>query len=311
MTDRNRTTSFDWEDVRYFLALARAGSLSAAARTLRVNHATVARRIGALEAALGRVLFDRRADGYGLTADGQAALGTALAMEQSALALPESLGADSFQGVVRLSTVRSLADAFLVERLGVLRRDHPGITIEIMTDVRVLSLARREADVALRLGRPSHSGLVGRKVAEVHYAFYVASALAAAADPNTPLIGYDPDSDGVVEAAWMERRFAGRPFAFRSNSNAAQAAAARAGFGVAMLPRYMGDPDPGLVPVDLGPAHPPRELWLLSPRELSRQPRVRAVLNTVAEAVTRSRSLLEGRSSNMGEMGISTKEIEV
>jgi DNA-binding transcriptional LysR family regulator len=97
MADRKRTASFDWEDVRYFLALARAGSLSGAARTLRVNHATVARRIGALEASLRRVLFDRRADGYGLTAHGQAALDTALAMERSALGLTESGENNGFQ----------------------------------------------------------------------------------------------------------------------------------------------------------------------------------------------------------------------
>jgi DNA-binding transcriptional LysR family regulator len=298
MADKKRTAAFDWEDVRYFLALARAGSLSAAARALRVNHATVARRIGALEAALGRVLFDRRADGYGLTAHGQAALETALAMERAAVALPESGHGGGFQGIVRVTTVPSLADLFLVDRLGALRKDHPGIALDVITDVRLMSLARREADIALRLGRPKDSGLIGRKLADVHYAFYAAPGVVAAfkAGKPVPLVGYDLDSEGVVEAAWMGKRYGGHAIAFRSNSNQAQAAAARAGFGVAMLPRYMGDADKRLRVVAFGTPHPARELWLLSPRELSRVPRVRAVLDAIARLVANHKALLAPRA---------------
>lgn len=300
MTDKKRTAAFDWEDVRYFLALARAGSLSAAARALRVNHATVARRVGALEAGLGRVLFDRRADGYGLTSHGQAALETALAMERAAVALPESGQGGGYQGTVRVTTVRSLADLFLVDRLGALRKEHPGIALEVVTDVRLMSLARREADIALRLGRPKDSGLVGRKLADVHYAFYAAPDIASAlkAGKKVPLIAYDRDSEGIVEATWMEKRYGSHPVAFRSNSNEAQAAAAHAGFGVAMLPRYMGDADKRLRAVAIGPQHPARELWLLSPRELSRVPRVRAVLEAIARVVAHHKALLEGRGRN-------------
>jgi len=99
----------DWEDVRFFLALARRGSLSAAARHLHVNHATVARRIGALEAALGQVLFERRPDGYGLTRNGEAALEAAAAMEASALALSDAVRHDEPQGTVRVTAVPSVA----------------------------------------------------------------------------------------------------------------------------------------------------------------------------------------------------------
>ena len=105
MTDRKRTGQLDWEDVRYFVALSRSGTLSGAARALRVNHATISRRVGALEATLGRALFDRRADGYGLTPNGEAVLEIALSMERSALALRDSLEEKAFQGTVRLTTV--------------------------------------------------------------------------------------------------------------------------------------------------------------------------------------------------------------
>src|SRR5262249_37197915 len=153
-------------------------SLSGAARSLKVNHATVSRRIASLEAALGRALFDRRRDGYLLNQNGQAVLAQAVEMERSALALPEAVDVDSADGVVRLTTVRSLADHFLVARLGELRRQAPGISLEILTEIRVMSLARREADIALRLGRPKDSGLVGRKLVDVAYGFYAAPAVA-------------------------------------------------------------------------------------------------------------------------------------
>ncbi len=113
-----------------------------------------------------------------------------------------------------------------------------------MTDTRVVSLARREADIALRLGRPQDSGLIGRRLARIGYAFYI--AVACVDGGAAPLIGYETDNQDAVEAAWLERHPVAKPVAFRSNSNAAQAAAARAGFGMAMLPRYLGDPDPAL-----------------------------------------------------------------
>jgi DNA-binding transcriptional LysR family regulator len=299
MADKKRTGDFDWEDIRYFLAVTRAGTLSGAARSLRVNHATVARRIGALEKALSQVLFDRRADGYGLTARGEAVLQTALAMERVAVTLPEGVEADGFQGTVRVTTVRSLANLFLINRLGPFHKSRLGITLEIITDIRLMSLARREADIALRLGRPRDSGLIGRKLADIHYAFYAAPTVAAQlkAGKPIPLITYHLDSEDISEAAWIKKHFNSHPVSFRSNDNEAQAAAARAGFGLAMLPRYMGDTDKQLRAVAFTAPHPTRELWLLSPRELSRVPRVRSVLDAIANVVTQHRAALEGTSA--------------
>ena len=294
MADRLRTGLPDWNDVRFFLALVRAGSLSAASRDLRVNHATVGRRVTALEQALGQALFERRPDGYDLTGEGHRLLPTALAMEQSALAFAEAASTEAHAGTVRIATVRSLADAFLADRLIPLTRDYPSLCLEVVTDVRVVSLARREADVALRLGRPEDGSLTGRRLASVRYAFYAAPEFAdRASRPEVPAIGFRADESAVVEAAWIEHRFADRRFAYRSDSNIAQARIAEAGGGVAMLPCYLGARYPGLVKVDIGPAHPPRELWLLSPRELARIPRVRLVLDAVGEVVARDRHLFE------------------
>jgi len=125
--------------------------------------------------------------------------------------------------------------------------------------------------------------LIGHKLTEIHYAFYAAPAVARAAAKGmaAPLIGYDADAEDVLEARWLAQAFPGRPVGFRSNSNDVQAAAARAGLGMVLLPRYMGDADRGLRDVAGIEPHPPRELWLLSPRELARTPRVRAVMDAL------------------------------
>src|SRR5215467_15269512 len=118
MPDKKRTARLDWEDVRYFVALARHGTLSATARALRVNHATVARRIASLETLVGRTLFDRRARGYVLTAEGKAILDEANAMDEAALSVLRRLDAGTeLSGLVRLTSAPGLAESFLIDRL--------------------------------------------------------------------------------------------------------------------------------------------------------------------------------------------------
>lgn len=267
--------------MRHVLALARHRSLSATARALGVNHATVARRVAALEGALGRVLFDRRADGYALTADGQAVVEAAAPMEAAALAVLGRLDqGGGLSGVVRLTATRAMADAFVAPRLGELARLHPGIEIELVTGSRAFSLARREADLALRLGRPVDSSLRGRRVGRVRHRFYAAERWRDCPH-EAPLIGFDADSANVPEAAWLERFAAGRRFALRSDSWITQAAAAAAGLGVALLPDYLAAGFAALQPLDLGAVPPDAELWLLVRPDLAAVPRVRAVADAL------------------------------
>src|SRR5215470_10445582 len=118
MADKKRTDRLDWQDVRYFVALARHGTLSATARALRVNHATVARRIASFETVVGRPLFERRADGYPLTAEGKAVLDEASTMEDAAISVLRRLDAGTqLSGLVRLTAGRALAENFLIDRL--------------------------------------------------------------------------------------------------------------------------------------------------------------------------------------------------
>ena len=296
MADKKRTARLDWEDVRYFVALARHGTLSATARALRVNHATVARRIASLEVLIGRVLFDRRAKGYVLTAEGKAVLDEASAMDEAALAVLRRLDVGTeLNGLVRLAAGRVLAERFLIDRLRAFHERYPAIDLEIIGGSRVVSLAKREADVALRYGSPKDSELVARRVARITFGLYTSSSyrdrLNAGQEPA--FIGFDQASDFVAEAGWLVRHFGDSRFSFRTNSQTTQAAAARAGYGVALLPRYVvAAHEPDLVEVSLRQRLPERDVWLLVRRDLTKVPRVRAVADYLAEVFRRDRRLL-------------------
>src|SRR5215831_17173060 len=298
MPDKKRTDRLDWEDVRYFVALARHGTLSATARALRVNHATVARRIASLETLLGRPLFDRRANGYVLTVEGKEILDEANAMDEAALSVLRRLDAGTeLSGLVRLAVGRVLAERFLIDRLRAFHERYPAIDLEVIGGSRVVSLAKREADVVLRYGAPKDNELVGRRVATLTFGLYASAAYRdkLKAGQTPAFIGFDDGSDFVAEAAWLARQFGGRRFSFRTNSQTTQAAAARAGYGVALLPRYIvAAHEPDLVEVSLGGRLPEREVWLLIRRDLTKVPRVRAVADYLVEVFRRDRRLLAG-----------------
>jgi DNA-binding transcriptional LysR family regulator len=300
MPEKNRTGDLDWEDLRYFVALARHRSLSATARVLRVNHATVSRRVSSLEARLGRALFDRQAQGYVLTLDGKAVLDEANAMDEAALSVLRRVDASlGLSGLVRLTAGRSLAEGFLIDRLDQLRRRYPSIDVELIGDVRLLSIARREADLALRFGTPNSASLVARRVGTICFGLYVASSLREEPDATVqlPIIGFAKEDDWIAEADWLQLRFPGRRFAFRGSSQLAQAAAARAGFGLALLPRYLAAGDPGLFEIACDAPMLERELWLLIRPDLTRVPRVRAVADYLVELFRRERQRLAGPSN--------------
>lgn len=276
MADKNRT-GLDWADLRVFVALARHGSLSATARALAVNHATVARRIAALERGLGERLVERRPDGYVLTAAGSRALAPAHAMEEAAATLRRG-GADAGPaGLVRISATPGLAQAFLVARLAALMGQQPGLELELTTDVRRVSLERREADIALRLARPREGDLIARRLVTVGFGFYAAAGwrqrIAAGEAPR--FVGFDEANADLPEAVWLARYLPGCRVVFRSDNQFMQAAAARAGAGIALLAHVIGRADDGLRPCPLAHAPPARELWLLMRRQDGKHPAIR------------------------------------
>jgi DNA-binding transcriptional LysR family regulator len=296
MADHFRTGPTDWEDVRFFAALARHGSLSATARALTVNDATVARRLAALEQALGTKLFKRRPSGYELTTAGRTALEAADAMEGAATALSRLEPEKTLAGLVRITATPSLAEIFLIPRLVALQRQHPMLDLEVTAERRSVSLQRHQSDIALRLVRPEHGELMARRVTKLVYRFYATAAwrdrLREGAAPC--FVGFDEAGTQFPEASWLARRFGNARLALRSNDYIGQIAAARAGYGIALMPHFLAAGDPALVEVRLSETPPPRELWLLTRHDVRKTQRIRVVADFLFDLIRRERPLFEG-----------------
>ncbi len=298
----------DWNDHRLVLAVARAGSLTAAAKALGVDHSTVFRRLAALEARLGLPLFERGPGGvYTPTGAGTHASAAAERMEDAALGLARDLAGQDRRLAGRLSITCSetLAFRLLTPWVGRFRAEHPGIVVEIVVDSRVLNLSRREADVALRVARPREGDLWGRKLADVAWTAYGASSHLAAGPPLAgpqdlaahPLIGWEEATTGVNAARWLAEIVPPEAVVYRTGSLVNQMVAARAGLGLALLPCYLGDPEPGLARALPEPiADLSREMWIVTHRDLRNTARIRAFFDTVTRGVQTDRALIEGRA---------------
>jgi DNA-binding transcriptional LysR family regulator len=270
--------------VRVFLALARYGSLSAAARALSVNHATVARRVQSLESSLGERLVERRLDGYVLTPAGTRLLGPANDMETAAANLSRGGGDDQPVGLVRINAPPSLSQHFLASRLADLCGKYPGIDIDLATDFRAVSLERHEADIALRFGRPQDGDVLAKRLGSIGFGFYASAEcrrrIEAGADPT--FIGFDEANAHLPEALWLSKHFAHKRISFRTNSQSTQSVAAKAGAGIALLPHFVGKLDDKLVVCNLEPEPPIRELWLITRRQSRESLHIKTVADHIA-----------------------------
>lgn len=271
----------DWNDLRHFVVLAREGTLSAAARALGVDHATVARRVAALEASTALKLVDRRARSYALTDDGRRIAAAAAPMEEIAFAVERAMQAakPGISGEVSISAPPSLANALIAPRLIELRRMHPNIFIKLIGEKRSASLNRREADLALRLSRPDEGGLIARKIGHFGFSLYGAPSYLKDTPPHAfAFIAYDASMDEAPQQQWLKAIAGNRAIVLRTSDLENQAAAARASVGVAALPHFLGDRDAGLARYEVGGKQVGRDVWLVVHRDLRRAPAVRAVM---------------------------------
>jgi len=292
----------NWDDLRFVLALSKAGSLARAAKELKVDHTTVGRRIEAVEADLGVRLFTRTTTGYVPTADAEGLLPDIKRVEQAVLALERGAHAqhDSLEGSVRITSGETFGACYLAPRLASFGREHPGLTVELVTGGDVLDLARREADVAVRFFRSEHENLVVRRVAEIAYGLYASEEYLARrplkneGDLRDHSILTTTPGPNVVEAAWVERITSGARPAFVTNLTVALVEAARTGAGIAVLPRYLGDREPTLQRVPM-PDEPREAIWITVHRDLKHTRRVRAVLDFLSACLKKDRGLLLGK----------------
>jgi len=289
----------DWSDLAFFLALARSGSLSAAAKRMGTDHSTVARRIESLERDLGIRLVDRLPRAYQLTTAGERVRDLGGAAETAIADIERyARGADrSPHGVVRISGPPHLMTSLIAPSLTSLKRSNPELRIELAGEPNPVSLSRREADIALRMFRPSQKGLVARRLAVFHFGLYgTREYVARTAASERNYIGYDESLEHVPQQRWIAAVAGARPFALRTNDMAPMLAAVRSGLGLGVLAHATARSDPALVQVKTPEPPPKRELWLLFHRDLGKSLAVRAVIDHIVKVTSAAFNSEPGRT---------------
>lgn len=289
----------NWDDVRIFLAIARTGQILGAARRLGLNHATVARRLDALEMALGSKLFSRKTNGSELSSEGERFLVHAERMESAMLAASESTGADSLiDGTVRVGAPDGFGVAFLAPRLGELTERHKGLRIELVPVPRAFSLSRREADIAVTLERPREGRLVARKLTDYRLGLYASQGYLDRHDAPARLddlaahrlVGYVEDLLYTASLDYTAEFLKGWHSSLAVSSAMGQTEAVRAGAGIGILHAFMARRDTQLIPVL--PAHTlTRSYWTVVHEDLRSIRRVSLVSDFLAEIVARDRAI--------------------
>jgi DNA-binding transcriptional LysR family regulator len=291
-----------WDDLRHFLALARAQTLPAAGQTLGVDGTTVWRRVDRLSKQLDTSLFEIGATGHKLTASGEELLRHAEDAERAVQAANSALTGERgrFTGTVRLSLSEGFASWIVAGDIVAFHAAHPGIRLEIATTNGFLNPSRREADLAVLLARPAKGPLVARKLTDYRLRLYAGRNYLAQHPPiQSPedlrqhrLIGYIPDFIYADELRYLSEIASDLTPDFSSSSINAQYAMVRAGAGLAILPQFIGAQDPTLHPVLGEDASIKRSFWIVVHRDLSKVARVRAVIDWLTALVQERSALL-------------------
>jgi len=272
---------FDWQDLYFFTVLARTRSLSAAARELEVEHATVGRRVDALEKALGLRLVDRLPRSRPLTEEGRAL--AALAERMSTLATDverlSRMASIDVAGTVKVSAPPSIATHCITPNIPRLRSLHPRLNIVLLPSTRLAALDKGEADIAIRTVRPEENALVRRKVGKVRFGLYATPSFRTLAEERWTFIAYDQARDHLPQQAWLHQLRGNRSVVFAASDLASQQMAARLDVGAVVLPTIIGDQDSSLVRLPVSTEGPTRDVWLVVYPDLRRSPAVKVVMD--------------------------------
>ena len=275
----------DWENLHYFSVFAQQKSLSAAARVLQVDHATVARRISALESQLKLKLVDRRPRTYVLTTEGEkiALMAQRMMEETFSIGRIAKAGQEELRGEVSMSLPPATAAHFIVPRLNRLRQQYPHIRLRVIVETRFASLQHSEADIAVRLARPVEEGLVGRRIAQLPFGIYASADYLASRTPQQyEFIGLDDTLITSMQQQWLAQIQQDRPVVLKTNSPDMQRLAAAAGVGVAILPSFMGEQS-GLQRIPCERINMLREVWLAVHQDLRHSPLIRVVMDFLVQ----------------------------
>jgi DNA-binding transcriptional LysR family regulator len=298
---------FDWNDLRYLLAVARHGSTIAAANALRVNQSTVQRRLAALEEAIGSKLVERTPTGYRLTETGLALRPHAEAVEAAVEAFRRQIASADTEliGTIRVTCAEGIAYLVLTPLLEKFHARHPGLMVDVILTDRILDLAKGEADVALRAAPLQDSALIGRKLADMTWGLYAARAYAERHGQMAELqdiahhavILFEGEFADIQVAKWLRATAAHARIAARCSGVTGALLTVKSGVGIAVLPSHIGDTESDLVRL-LGPLQEPTSAcYLLAHPDLHKTPRVRAFFDFMIREIESFRPLLAGRRS--------------
>ena len=295
---RSHSPDVNWDDLRIFLAVARAGTLSQAGQRLSLDPTTVARRLGRLEAEIGRSLFEITPVGHVLTPRGQELMGYAQAMESAAIACAEGAGAGvPSGGTIRVSVSEGFGTWIVAPHLHSFAAAHPDTAIELVASTGFLNPSRREADIAIMLARPKRGPLVARKLTDYRlglYGIHGTQLDSVDALARYTLVGYVPDLIYAPELHYLEEAAPGLSASLASTSVNAQAAMVRSGAGVGILPCFIGDSDPAMARLLTNVIDIRRTFWLVMHRDLRGVARVKLFIDWLDDLIARMRPVLDG-----------------
>ncbi len=282
-----------WDDLRIFLAIARVGSLGGAGRQLGLSQPTMGRRLRALEQAVGRPLVHRGPAGFTLSEDGEQVLAHAERMEEEALAFERRLAGRSsaLQGRLRVASSDWFGLHVLTPLCAQFARQHPLVQVELLTDARLLTLARREADLAFRIRPFDEPGVVQRRLLRLDYGLYAAAGSPAAAAPlpergtGLAVITLDGAYRDFPDAQWLRATLPEAHTVFASNNRDAQARMCSAGLGAAVLPERLAAAYPGLQRLQPPTEPPGRDLWMGYHEDLRPTARLQALVQLVVQTL--------------------------
>jgi len=287
----------NWNDLRYFLALAREGSVSGAGKVLGVEHTTVARRITALEKQLGSRLFDRLPSGYEMTQVAENLYPHALAMEElMQVADREVFGMDTqLSGSLKLTASYDVFTRLVTPKLHRFTDRYPGIDIELLSSTSLADLASRQADIALRLSPNPPEYLIGRKVLPLRHGIYASTKYLKKKRDSEKLILWEHERKAPE---WVVDHFPKARIAARVNEIMTMMESVKNHLGIARLPCYVADPEPTLRRLDLSLTPSNWGVWVLSHVDLRSTARVRVCREFLIEIIEEQKALIEGLSSN-------------
>lgn len=294
--------AMDWDDLRIFLAVARTAQIARAARTLKIDATTVARRIRRLEAARGEILFEQHPDGQRLTASGEQLLVVAEEIEHQITRLaPQAERFGEISGLVRVSVAEGFGTWFVAGHLGRLSAALPAVSVDLVASSGFLSPSKRETDVAILLARPRKGPLVTRKLTDYGLRVYASHAyLADHPTVMTPvdladhsLIGYIPDFIYAPELHYLEEVAPGLQPRLRSSSINAQYRLVRSGAGIGVLPCFIGSADPTITAI-LPQIHIKRSFWIATHCDTRNLPQIRHFVDWLVALTSENTGLLYG-----------------